>query len=97
MAESTALMGVSELARGVEYKDPIKTSWRPPRYILAMPQRRHERVWKKYQIDVDGPDPPPPLKTFEDMKFPKVRERGARRKEERGNGEKGIGGWEKGE
>ena len=72
VAESTALMGVSELARGVEYKDPIKTSWTPPRHISAMPQKRHERVWKKYQIDVDGTDPPPPLKSFEEMKFPKV-------------------------
>jgi len=69
VAENTALMGVSELATGVVYKEPIKTSWTPPRYILSMPQSRHVRVWKKYCVDIDGDDPPPPLKTFQDMKF----------------------------
>jgi len=69
VAETTALMGVSELASGVVYTEPIKTSWTPPRYILAMPPARHARVCKKYCIDVDGVDPPPPLKTFQDMKF----------------------------
>jgi len=69
VAENTALMGVSELATGVVYKDPIKTSWTPPRYILNMPQSRHTRVWKKYCVDIDGDNPPPPLKTFQDMKF----------------------------
>ena len=37
-----------------------------------MPQARHERVWKKHCIDVEGIDPPPPLKKFQDMKFPKA-------------------------
>jgi len=69
VAENTALMGVSELATGVVYKEPIKTSWTPPRYILNMPQSRHTRVWKKYCVDIDGDNPPPPLKTFQDMKF----------------------------
>jgi len=69
VAENTALMGVSELATGIVYKDPIKTSWTPPRYILNMPQSRHTRVWKKYCVDIDGDNPPPPLKTFQDMKF----------------------------
>jgi len=69
VAENTALMGVSELATGVVYTEPIKTSWTPPRYILCMPQSRHARVWKKYCIDIDGDNPPPPLKSFQDMKF----------------------------
>merc|ERR1719154_653718 len=34
-----------------------------------MPPARHARVCKKYCIDGDGVDPPPPLKTFQDMKF----------------------------
>ena len=41
-------MGVAELAQGVEYTDPIATSWRPPKRILAMKPSRHERVRKKY-------------------------------------------------
>ena len=71
MAENTALKGVSELARGVEYTEPIKTSWRPPRLITSMPEKRHQRVWKKYHIDVEGLEPPPPIKMFKDMKYPK--------------------------
>ena len=69
IAETTALKGVAELATGVVYTESIKTSWTPPKYILNLPEARHRRVWKKYCIDVDGDGPPPPLKTFEDMKF----------------------------
>ena len=69
IGEATALKGVAELATGVEYTESIKTSWKAPSYILGLPQARHRRVWKKYGIDVDGDDPPPPLKTFEDMKL----------------------------
>jgi len=71
VAENTALKGVSELARGVEYTEPIKTSWRPPKLIISMPEKRHQRIWKKLHIDVEGIDPPPPIKAFKDMKFPK--------------------------
>ena len=53
VAENTALKGVSELARGVEYTEPIKTSWRPPRVILSLPEKRHLRIWKKFHIDVE--------------------------------------------
>jgi len=69
IGEATALKGVAELATGVVYTESIKTSWKAPSYILSLPQARHHRVWKKYGIDVDGDDPPPPLKTFEDMKL----------------------------
>ena len=71
VAESTALMGANELAAGVVYTESIVTSWRPPRHVAAMSANRHKRVWKKHCIDVDGEDPPPPLKTFADMKFPR--------------------------
>ena len=47
----------------------IHPCFRPPRYIIGLPEARHHRVWKKYCIDVDGESPPPPLKTFEDMKL----------------------------
>ena len=67
--ETTALKGVAELATGLVYTESIKTSWKPPRYVARMSPARHGRVWKKYCIDVDGEEPPPPLKTFRDMKF----------------------------
>ncbi len=95
---TAALMGVAELAKGIQYSDPIKTGqvlsyslseghalhlvvgevisrsgrptgnsrfrWKPPRYILAMPEARHWRVRKKLHILTEGEDLPPPLKTF---------------------------------
>lgn len=67
--ETTGLMSVEELAKGVVYTEPIKTSWKPPRHILAMPAARHTRVCLKYNIDMEGENPPPPLKRFADMKL----------------------------
>lgn len=49
VAEKRALMAVSELARGVQYEEPVVTAWRPPKRILAMDNKRHERVRKKYK------------------------------------------------
>ncbi|GBM67240.1 ATP-dependent RNA helicase abstrakt [Araneus ventricosus] len=71
VAEKRALMGVAELAKGIQYEEPIKTGWKPPRYILEMPEKRHERVRRKYRILVEGEDVVPPIKTFKEMKFPK--------------------------
>lgn len=69
VAEKKALMGVAELAKGIQYEDPIKTSWKPPQYILAMSEARHNRVRKKLCILVEGEDVPPPIKSFAQMKF----------------------------
>lgn len=71
VAEKKALMGVAELAKGIQYEDPIKTSWKPPRFILNMSEARHERVRKKLRILVEGEDVPPPIKLFKQMKFPR--------------------------
>ncbi|KAG8179326.1 hypothetical protein JTE90_011590 [Oedothorax gibbosus] len=80
VAEKRALMGVAELARGIQYQQPIKTGWKPPRYILAMTEKRHERVRKKYRILVEGEDIIPPIKTFREMKFPKGIIKGLKKK-----------------
>lgn len=69
VAENKALMGVAELAKGIQYEDPIKTSWRPPRAVLAAGEARHERIRRKLRILVEGDDVPPPLKSFKEMKF----------------------------
>uniref|UniRef100_A0A2C9JZ64 RNA helicase n=1 Tax=Biomphalaria glabrata TaxID=6526 RepID=A0A2C9JZ64_BIOGL len=70
VAEKTALMGVAELAKGIEYTEPIKTGWRPPRFILEQPVEKWERIRKKHHILVEGEDLPPPIKAFKAMKFP---------------------------
>ena len=67
----TALMGANELAKGIQYDDPIKTSWKAPKRVLDMPEKRHERLRRRKNILVEGDDVPVPLKRFEDMKFPR--------------------------
>ncbi|RZF34026.1 hypothetical protein LSTR_LSTR012371 [Laodelphax striatellus] len=71
VAEKKALMGVAELAKGIQYADPIKTSWRAPRCILNLSEQRHDRVRQKLRILVEGEEVPPPLKSFREMKFPR--------------------------
>lgn len=71
VAEKKALMGVAELAKGIQYEDPIKTSWRPPRYMLTMPEYKREQIRNKLRILVEGEDIPVPIRTFKEMKFPK--------------------------
>jgi ATP-dependent RNA helicase DDX41 len=71
VAETKALMGVAELAKGIQYEDPIKTSWTPPRYVLAKPAYVHDAIRHRLKILAEGEGIPPPLKTFKDMKFPK--------------------------
>ncbi|NXJ16016.1 DDX41 helicase, partial [Odontophorus gujanensis] len=73
-------MSVKEMAKGITYDDPIKTSWRAPRYILAMSEARHDRVRRKYHILVEGEGIPPPIKSFKEMKFPAAILRGLKKK-----------------
>nr|XP_022907658.1 ATP-dependent RNA helicase abstrakt [Onthophagus taurus] len=72
VAEKKALMGVSELAKGIQYSEPIKTSWTPPRYVLQLPKIRHEKIRHELRILVEGEEIPPPLKSFKEMKFHKA-------------------------
>ncbi|XP_063413088.1 probable ATP-dependent RNA helicase DDX41 [Mytilus trossulus] len=72
VAENKALMGVAELAKGIQYEDPIKTGWTPPSYILHRSEHKHEELRKKYHILVEGEDLPPPIKYFKEMKFPRA-------------------------
>lgn len=70
--ETRALMSVGELAKGVIYKDPLHTGWRPPHYIREAAETRNERIRKKLHILTEGEGIPPPIKTFSEMKFPQV-------------------------
>uniref|UniRef100_A0A8C4NHZ0 Probable ATP-dependent RNA helicase DDX41 n=1 Tax=Eptatretus burgeri TaxID=7764 RepID=A0A8C4NHZ0_EPTBU len=80
VAEGKALMSVKEMAKGITYDRPIKTSWRPPQAVLAMGEARHIRVRKKWHILVEGEDLPPPIKSFREMKFPPAILKGLKRK-----------------
>lgn len=71
VAEKKALMGAAELAKAIKYEDPIVTSWKPPRYIIGMPEHKREALRNKLRILVEGDNAPPPIRTFKEMKFPK--------------------------
>lgn len=62
-------MGVSELAKGIQYNEPIKTSWTPPKYVLQRNGYEHDELRNKLRILVEGEDIPPPLKSFKEMKL----------------------------
>uniref|UniRef100_H2SDT8 Probable ATP-dependent RNA helicase DDX41 n=1 Tax=Takifugu rubripes TaxID=31033 RepID=H2SDT8_TAKRU len=51
-----------------------------PRYILNMPDTRHERVRKKFHILVDGDNIPAPIKSFREMKLPPAILKGLKKK-----------------
>jgi ATP-dependent RNA helicase DDX41 len=70
--EASALMSVAELAKGVVYTEPLVTGWHPPRYIIEAPESKNNRIRKKWHILVEGDNIPPPIKSFKEMKFPKV-------------------------
>lgn len=59
-----------ELAKGIQYTESLKTSWRPPKYIRDRSEEENERIRKKYHILVEGEDIPPPIEHFADMKLP---------------------------
>ena len=71
VAETKALLSFSELAKGIQYIDPIKTNWTVPRCIENLPEARNEEVRRLCGIQVEGDNVPPPISSFKDMKLPK--------------------------
>ncbi|ORZ12062.1 P-loop containing nucleoside triphosphate hydrolase protein [Lobosporangium transversale] len=71
VTERKQLASVEEISKGIVYRDPIKTTWRPPRHVREMTEEQLAAVRQKYHIDAEGEDIPPVIKAFRDMKFPK--------------------------
>lgn len=67
-----ALMAASELAKGVRYDKPLKSGWRPACRVRHRHESENEKIRKKHEIIVEGPDIPAPCPTFQDMKLPQV-------------------------
>ncbi|PIL23700.1 transporter [Ganoderma sinense ZZ0214-1] len=59
-----------ELAKGVQYTEPMKSSWRPPKFVRDRSLEENRRIREKYHIIVEGEDLPPPIDNFTDMKVP---------------------------
>ncbi|CAH8522060.1 unnamed protein product [Heterobilharzia americana] len=70
VAEKTALKGVAELAKGIQYDKPIQTSWVPPVYIREQSNEKSEEIRKKHRILTEGEDVPAPIRHFSEMCFP---------------------------
>ncbi|KAG8944874.1 DEAD-box ATP-dependent RNA helicase 35 [Tulasnella sp. 424] len=72
IASRRKLVSDLELAKGIQYFEAMKTSWRPPRFIRERTEEEHNRIRQKFHIIVDGDDIPPPIPDFADMKIPEV-------------------------
>ncbi|CAN8236083.1 unnamed protein product [Cochlearia groenlandica] len=66
------LMSVGELAKGITYKEPLLTGWKPRGRERRMSNKQRGLIRKQCHIVVDGEDIPPPVKKFKDMKFPEA-------------------------
>ena len=69
--QTNALQSSEEIASGVKFKEPLKTSWKAPRYITEKPESFHDSIRTKWHIIVEGEDCAPPIKSFKEMKLPK--------------------------
>ncbi|XP_021755753.1 DEAD-box ATP-dependent RNA helicase 35-like [Chenopodium quinoa] len=70
LSDKKSLMSVRELAKGITYTEPLWTGWKPPLAIRRMSKKQCDTIRKQWHIIVDGDDPPPPIKTFKEMRFP---------------------------
>ena len=66
------LLQLHNIAKGVTYTEPLPSTWTCPRYILEQGEDAWNKVRKEWHMEVQGNDIPPPLKRFQDMRFPKV-------------------------
>lgn len=68
--QKAALVSAAERAEGIRYAEVMRTTWTPPRSIARMTPDECDAVRKKWHILVEGEDVPPPIKSFEYMRFP---------------------------
>jgi ATP-dependent RNA helicase DDX41 len=68
--QTNALQSNEEIAQGVQYKESLVTSWKPPQYLLEQGEEAHQAIRQKWHILIEGENCPPPIKSFHEMKFP---------------------------
>lgn len=70
LARQPALKAAAELAHGVEYTEPMPSSWCAPRYLKRAKDEHHQKIRELHRILVEGEDIPPPCVMFSEMKLP---------------------------
>ncbi|PKI85689.1 RNA helicase [Malassezia vespertilionis] len=64
------LQSHAELAHGVQYTEPLKRSWRPPRFVRDCGECEIEALRRKHHVLTEGNCIPPLISNFRDMKIP---------------------------
>lgn len=72
VTEKKALVSAKELATGVTYRQSLETGWKPPRWLRNMSREEHQKKRQELHIICEGDNPPPPILSFRQMKFPRV-------------------------
>lgn len=70
LSDRKTLMSVRELAKGIQYHEPMVTGWKPPTAVRHMSENECEAIRKQWHILVEGESIPPPIKNFKDMRLP---------------------------
>ncbi|MCO5600310.1 hypothetical protein L7F22_054420 [Adiantum nelumboides] len=60
-----------ELAKGINYSEPLKTSWTAPRFVRQRTEEENTILREKNHIISEGVDIPPLIDNFRDMKIPR--------------------------
>ncbi|KAG0150642.1 hypothetical protein CROQUDRAFT_38095 [Cronartium quercuum f. sp. fusiforme G11] len=68
-AQKRKLGGAQELAKGVTYENPIKTSWEAPNYIRRKKLEEIQSLRDKLGIMIEGENCPSPIEHFQDMRL----------------------------
>ncbi|PWN21996.1 P-loop containing nucleoside triphosphate hydrolase protein [Microstroma glucosiphilum] len=59
-----------ELAQGINYTEPLKTSWTAPSYLRNRTEEENAKIREEHHVLADGMDIPPLATRFQDMKIP---------------------------
>jgi ATP-dependent RNA helicase DDX41 len=69
-ADRQPLMGSRQAATDERFTQSMTTSWRPPPALRALDDAAKAKLRKKWSIDVEGDDVPPPIRSFRQMRLP---------------------------
>ncbi|CAE6476651.1 unnamed protein product [Rhizoctonia solani] len=71
IASRKKLVSDWERAKGIQYTESLKTSWRPPRFVRERAEEENTKIRETHHIIAEGDNIPPPIASFADMKIPK--------------------------